>query len=341
MGFGFCSYDPYYYPYYYPAYPAYPVYTWPVYETVVVPSYVVAPQPVVVPGAVAYEGQPAPGVEVETPGAYATVPPGQVQQAQPQQEPVESAQQPPVQQQTQPPAPAELPASSTTQGQGLSTEEMDRLMKEGVELFSNGDYEKAAQNFMRVSMAVPDNVDALLAYAVARFATGDYANSATAIRRAVRKVPDVVNSLFDLRDRYGKMSDFDRHVANLVRHVNEKKDDIDGWLVLGFVQHFIADRPHAKETFEGIKKRSPADADVADIFLNAKPLEQLVKEAQEAAKAEQESSGSEPAGEMQSNESQPDPVGEATPEVPPAPEPAPAAPALEGDFSNPFGSPPS
>lgn len=331
MGFGFCS--SYYSPYY-PVYPVYPVYTWPVYETIVVPTYVAAP--VAVPSAVGYYGQPAPGVEVQTPGAYATVPPGQET---PQQAPPAEAQQQPAepqpQQQTQP-----LVAPSATQSEGLPTEEMDRLMKEGVEAFGNGNYEQAAQNFMKVSMAVPDNIDALLAYAVARFATGDYANSATAIRRAVRKVPDVVNSLFDLRDRYGKMSDFDRHVANLVRHVNEKKDDIDGWIVLGFVQHFIADRPHAKQTFEGIKKRSPSDADVADIFLNAKPLDQLVKEAQEAAKAEQESAPSEPDGQMQSNESQPGPVGEAAPEAPPAPAPAPAAPTLQGDFSEPFGTAP-
>jgi len=207
-------------------------------------------------------------------------------------------------------------------------------MKEGVEAFANGDYEKSAQNFMKVSMAIPDNVDALLAYAIARFATGDYANSATAIRRGVRKVPEVVNSLFDLRDRYGKMSDFDGHVANLVRHVNQKKDDVDGWLVLGFVQHFIGDRPHSKETFEGVKKRSPADADVASLFINARPIDQLVKEAQAAA--------SQPSAEMQSSGTQPTSVGQATPEAPAvAPTIQPQGANLQGDFGEPFGTPPS
>jgi len=341
FGFGFCDYDPYYYP----VYPVYPVYTWPVYEVVTVPTYVVQPAPVVaqapvtVPGAVAYPGESAPGVEVLTPGAYSTVPPAQQPAEQPQPEeqavPVPPQGQPQEQpaEQTQPPT---VPSSpDAVESGGMPVEEMDRLMKEGVVVFAAGDYEKAAQNFMKVSMAMPENIDALLAYAVARFATGDYANSATAIRRAVRKVPDVVNSLFDLRDRYGKMSDFDGHVASLVRYVNEKKDDIDGWLVLGFVQHFIGDRAHSKETFEGVKKRSPADADVAELFINAKSVEQLAKEAREA-QAREQSGATQPSAQEGSSQTLPSSVGAANSEaLTPVPAEPPAA-ALSGDFSDPF-----
>ncbi len=43
---------------------------------------------------------------------------------------------------------------------------------------------------------------------------------------------------------------------------------------------------------------------------------------------------------MQSNEPQPGPIGEAAPDVTPAPTPAPAAPTLPGDFSEPFGTAP-
>ncbi len=335
FGFGSSYYDPIY-----PVYPVYPAYAWPVYyEPVVVPTYVAAPAPVVVQGATGVYGQPAPGVEVQTPGAYATVPPGQepVPQAQPQQQVLDPQQQVQPQPQQQPVQPPAVPSTpDTNQSGGMSTEEMDRLMKEGVESFANGDYEKSAQNFMKVSMAIPDNVDALLAYAISRFATGDYANSATAIRRGVRKVPEVVNSLFDLRDRYGKMSDFDGHVANLVRYVNQKKDDVDGWLVLGFVQHFIGDRPHSKETFEGVKKRSPADADVADLFINAKPIDQLVKEAQAAAAA-----ASQPSAETGSTGTQPTSVGQAAPEATAAPTVEPESTHQHGDFGEPFGTPPS
>lgn len=354
MGFGFCSY-----PAVYPVYPVYPVYTWPVYETVVVPTYVAQPVPVAVPvaapmavpGAVAMEGQSAPGVEVQTPGAYATVPPGQEMAQQPLQQAVPQAQpqqeqtvQPPAEQvpqeQAQPPAATPAPsAPDANQSGGMPTDEMDHLMKEGVEVFAGGEYEKAAQNFMKVSMAMPDNVDALLAYAVARFATGDYANSATAIRRAVRKVPDVVNSLFDLRDRYGKMSDFDGHVGNLVRYVNEKKEDVDGWLVLGFVQHFIGDRQRSKETFEGVKKRSSADADVATVFINAKPLDQLTKEAQAAAA--EDANATQPSTDATSVESRPASVGQTGPEAPAAPAPGAPAKTLGGDFSEPFGAAPT
>ena len=339
FGFGFFDSGPCYYP----VYPVYPVYTWPVYEVVAAPTYVVQPAPVVaqapvaVPGAVAYPGQAAPGVEVLTPGAYATVPPGQ----QPAEQPQEQAAQPQAQPQeqpagpTQPQPPTASSSPDTAQSGEMPVDEMDRLMKEGVEAFAAGDYEKAAQNFMRVSMAMPDNVDALLAYAVARFATGDYTNSATAIRRAVRKVPEVVNSLFDLRDRYGKMSDFDGHVANLVRYVNEKKEDIDGWLVLGFIQHFIGDRTHSKQTFEGIKQRSPADADIAEFFINAKSVEQLAKEAREAQDREQ-SGTTQPSAQESSSQTLPSSVGTAGSQAPTPGPVQPAAAVSSGDFSDPF-----
>lgn len=158
----------------------------------------------------------------------------------------------------------------------MPVEQMNELMKQGVEEFSEGEYEQAAQRFLRVAMADPDNVDAALAYATARFATGDYPVSAIAIRRGIRRLPDVVNSLFDIRDRYNQLAHFDRHYEVLVEYVSENPENIDGQIVLGFVQHFTGQREPAAETFKRVAELSEADRDLAEIFINAKPLEELL-----------------------------------------------------------------
>ncbi len=152
-------------------------------------------------------------------------------------------------------------------------QEIGQLMVQGVEVFSQGDYKQAADLFGQVMSKYADNVDAILAYGVARFATGDITEAASAIRKGVRLAPEVVNIPFDLRDRYGKKADFDQHLKALEDFVRSDPANVDGWLILGFVRHYTGDRELASNTFDILKRRSAADADVADLFLNARLAE--------------------------------------------------------------------
>lgn len=197
-------------------------------------------------------------------------------------------------------APTGTPA--TTQ---MSPEQMDQLMKEGSDAFGSADYEKAARLFLQVGMADAENVDAWLAYALARFASGDYAMSADAIRRGVMKYPDVVNSLFDLRERYGSQEDFQKHITRLQDFVVDSPSSPDGWLVLGFVRHFTGQREPAKQTFETLKERFESNAQIADIFLNAKTPAEIEAEIREAEERERQSG---------------QPAPQSAPPAPPAPE---------------------
>lgn len=158
------------------------------------------------------------------------------------------------------------------------SEREQKLIKEGLEAFEQGDYERAARSFLQSAMANPDNIDALLAYAVARFATGDYAVSAIAIRRGVGKFPGVVNAAFDVRDRYGQLEDFERHLTRIERFAQEHPEDIDGWLVLGFIRHFSDQRELSARTFELVLRLSEDDAPLAEIFLAAEPLPDVTEQ---------------------------------------------------------------
>ena len=128
-------------------------------------------------------------------------------------------------------------------------------MRQGVDSFSAGDYEKAARLFLQAAMGNDDNVDSWLAYAVARFASGDYEMSALAIRRGVRQMPEVVDVPLDVRERYSIGDDFPRQLRALEDYVLQNPDQADGWLVLGFIRHFSDQRVLGQRAFEVIQKR--------------------------------------------------------------------------------------
>lgn len=176
----------------------------------------------------------------------------------------------------QPAADTSMIDDEAAKAQAAAIEKLDNLMRTGVEAFSSGRYEQAGQKFLEAAIEAPDMVDALLAYAVARFATGDYDASAVAIRRGIRAEPGVVDSLFDIRDRYGKLSDFNEHYGRLQQFVEVNPSDIDARVVLGFVEHFTGQRERSAKTFEAVKLQSPADLELADTFLGAKPMSELL-----------------------------------------------------------------
>ena len=159
----------------------------------------------------------------------------------------------------------------------VPAEREKKLIMGGLEDFEKGDYEEAARSFLQAAMANPDNIDALLAYAVARFATGDYAVSAIAIRRGVGKFPGVVNAAFDVRDRYGQPEDFEPHLIRLEQFVQTHPEDVDGWLVLGFIRHFSGQRELSARTFQLVLRLSEDDVALAEIFLNAEALPDLTE----------------------------------------------------------------
>lgn len=257
VGFGFYpGYHRYYsYPYVsYPYYPYYPTTTYiespPVYyQNVVVQS----------PPADSYQS-----------GEDATAPSG----VGPITQPYESEQGSTDQKQT------------TTDAAQQETERLNKLMVEGTDLFTQAMYEQAARSFSQVQTADPNNVDAILAYALARFAAGDYPASANAVRKGIRLVPEVVNSTFDVRDRYGSMADYDSHLNAVENYARGQLDNLDGLITLGFVQHFSGQRKLAAGIFKEVKQRSETDAALADVFLEAKPLEELLEAERKAQAAE-------------------------------------------------------
>lgn len=144
-------------------------------------------------------------------------------------------------------------------------------INQGADEFERGQYETASSLFEEVALADRNNADAWFALGTAKFATGDYARGASAIRQGIQVFPEMVNTVFDIRDRYGNIEDFQRHVESLERRIESNPDDMDAHIMLGFVYHFTGQREWAGEVFDYIAEKSPNDAHLARVFKNAKP----------------------------------------------------------------------
>lgn len=145
-------------------------------------------------------------------------------------------------------------------------------INEGAEKFGQGQYPEAVRLFEEVALQDRQNADAWFALATASFATSDYRRSASAIREGIQVLPDMVNNVFDIRDRYGNMDDFQRHIETLERHVEANQNDVDAHIVLGFVYHFTGQRQWANEVFKYVDTISPNDQHLTRVFLNAKEI---------------------------------------------------------------------
>lgn len=181
--------------------------------------------------------------------------------------------------------PAQTSVTTTGSALGLPADQLREMVARGTQSFRDGRYDEAADLFLRVANADPQNVDAWLSYGMARFATGDYAASADALRRGIRLFPQVVDSVLDLRSSYGNTADFDRQWDQLARRLQAVPGDTDALLVIGFVYHFVGDREHAADLFTYIKDQVAADADIAGFFLNAKPLAEAASAASQTQAA--------------------------------------------------------
>ncbi|HOA74887.1 MAG TPA: hypothetical protein PKL76_15705 [Phycisphaerae bacterium] len=149
--------------------------------------------------------------------------------------------------------------------------ELQDLMVGGTNDFSEGRYAEAADKFEKVVQVDPYNIDAALANGIARFAKGEYSHAADCIRLGVSLFPPIVDSVFDVRERYSKPADFVNQLRALEDHLDRNPQDADALVVLGFVRHFSKQRDLGEQTFRQLKKLSPDDAELADVFLNAPP----------------------------------------------------------------------
>ena len=118
------------------------------------------------------------------------------------------------------------------------------MFDEGILLFRDGHYEKAAIKWIGAGDTNQGNAAAKLHAGHAMFALGRYADGIDMLARAFELSPTLAYKSYDIRDEYGDQSDFDLHLANLKTRVVRRPTDPDAMAMLGYVL-FYTDGPEA------------------------------------------------------------------------------------------------
>lgn len=118
------------------------------------------------------------------------------------------------------------------------------MFDEGILLFRDGHYDKAAVKWIGAGDTNQGSGAARLHAGHAMFALGRYAEGVEMLARAFELSPSLVYKTYDMRDEYGDPSDFDLHLANLKAQVLRRPTDPAAMAMLGYVL-FYTDGPEA------------------------------------------------------------------------------------------------
>jgi hypothetical protein len=123
----------------------------------------------------------------------------------------------------------------------LPPNEPPTFLEQGEAAFASGNYEESRRLFRRAVVALPDDAYALLDYALAHFALGEYQIAADAFRRALSLDPDLLDRMPDISTAYGRVSDFETHLARLDGWLAKHPSDNDARFLYGLVFYSVGD----------------------------------------------------------------------------------------------------
>lgn len=112
------------------------------------------------------------------------------------------------------------------------------MFDEGILLFRDGHYERAAIKWIGAGDTNQGNAAARLHAGHAMFALGRYADGVEMLARAFELSPTLAYKTYDIRDEYGNQSDFELHLANLKARVVQRPTDPNAMAMLGYVLFF-------------------------------------------------------------------------------------------------------
>ncbi len=147
----------------------------------------------------------------------------------------------------------------------------EKFRDRGLRHMSQGNYRQAADAFKLAAETNQHDPAARLYATHAYFANGRYRDAVKFLRRAFELQPRVAYLNFDLRDDYGRKSDFDRHLKALERASRQSPRNIDRLVLHGYVLSFSNQRDLAWQPLIQAYKINPDDALVRRLMETAQP----------------------------------------------------------------------
>lgn len=112
------------------------------------------------------------------------------------------------------------------------------LFDEGILLFRDGQYDRAAVKWLGAGDVNQGSAATRLHAGHAMFALGRYADGVIHLSRAFELSPSLAYKSYDVRDEYGDHAEFHSHLMRLKDHVARYPNDPAGLTMLGYVLFF-------------------------------------------------------------------------------------------------------
>ncbi len=125
-----------------------------------------------------------------------------------------------------------------SQRAGRLLNQYSAMFDEGMSLFHQGDYERAAVKFLGAAAANHANAASRLHAGHAMFALGRYGEGVKLLERAFELSPSLAYKTYDVRDEYASRADFDEHLAGLKAWITANPSDAGAITMLGYVRFF-------------------------------------------------------------------------------------------------------
>ena len=142
----------------------------------------------------------------------------------------------------------------------------DLCFENGVELFTNGNYEDAVRQFREAVLLAPDDIVLPFTYSQALFANGQYALAVNVLREAMNKIPEDELTIYYPRGLYDKETRLEEQIAQLENAIAREPFDADYQLLLGYQHLGMGNLDKARSPLN-IASGSPANRNAANKLL--------------------------------------------------------------------------
>jgi tetratricopeptide (TPR) repeat protein len=134
-------------------------------------------------------------------------------------------------------------------------ETQGRMMARGLAAFAEGRYQDARSAFVLAADANVSDSASRIHAAHACFALQRYDEAVRWLREAFGLEPRIRELPYDLRSDYGRVEEFDEHLAALEASVQAFPNDASPLIVLGYVQFYMGNRNEAYQALRRVARR--------------------------------------------------------------------------------------
>jgi tetratricopeptide (TPR) repeat protein len=140
------------------------------------------------------------------------------------------------------------------------------MVKNGIRLFAQGNYKRAADRFREAIDLSPDDPTPHFYLAQARFALRQYGEAAQSVKSGLRVGPDWLNLDFDMSTLYGDEKDLREQLAQLAGELRANPLERDALFLLGYELFVTGQKDKAKTLLAQSAKVEPNETPLKPFF---------------------------------------------------------------------------